>query len=62
MSITHKQAQSHFTNYELNFNKYIPIFPDEFFQSTNLIEFHKENELTFLVYCLDITLESARTG
>lgn len=53
ISITHKQAQFYFTNYERNFNKYLPIFPDEFFQSTNLIEFHKENELTF--WCIILT-------
>ncbi|KAI5957764.1 SEF2 [Candida theae] len=53
ISISHKQAQSYFTNYERNFNKYLPIFPDEFFQSVNLIEFHKENELTF--WCIILT-------
>ncbi|KAI5967931.1 SEF2 [Candida margitis] len=53
ISITHKQAQYYFTNYERNFNKYLPIFPDEFFQSTNLIEFHTENELAF--WCIILT-------
>lgn len=53
ISISHKQVQFYFTNYERNFNKYLPIFPDEFFQSVNLIEFHKENELTF--WCIVLT-------
>lgn len=51
--LSHKQAQLYFTNYERHFNSYLPIFPDEFFRSTNLVEFHTENELTF--WCIIIT-------
>ncbi|KAI5956498.1 SEF2 [Candida jiufengensis] len=45
--LSHKQAQQLFTNYEINLNKFLPIFPESFFQSINLQEFYKENELTF---------------
>ncbi|KAI5964116.1 SEF2 [Candida pseudojiufengensis] len=45
--ISHQQAQQLFTNYEIHFNKYLPIFPDQFFQSIHLQEFYEENELTF---------------
>ncbi|RCK65218.1 putative transcription factor SEF1 [Candida viswanathii] len=45
--LTHKQATLLFSNYETNFNHYLPIFPDEFFTSLDLVEFYKENELLF---------------
>ena len=47
VSLTHKQAILLFSNYETNFNHYLPIFPDEFFTSLDLVEFYKENELLF---------------
>ncbi|CAK9441806.1 uncharacterized protein LODBEIA_P56740 [Lodderomyces beijingensis] len=53
VSLSHKQAQFYFTNYERNFNSSLPIFPDDFFHSTNLVEFARENELTF--WCIITT-------
>ena len=53
VTLTHKQALKHFTNYENNFNHYLPIFPHEFFTSLDLVAFHKENELLF--WCIMLT-------
>ncbi|KAG7660383.1 SEF2, partial [[Candida] subhashii] len=51
--LTHKQIHRLITNYESNFNKYLPIFPEEFFTSLDLVQFHQENELLF--WCIIMT-------
>ncbi|RLV95239.1 Transcriptional regulatory protein SEF1 [Spathaspora sp. JA1] len=51
--LTHKQAHLLFNNYEANFNKYLPIFPQDFFTSLNLVKFSQENELLF--WCIILT-------
>ncbi|EGW32027.1 putative transcription factor [Spathaspora passalidarum NRRL Y-27907] len=53
IALTHKQAHILFNNYESNFNKYLPIFPDEFFTSLDLVKFNQENELLF--WCIVFT-------
>lgn len=46
-SLSVEEAYEHFTNYEVNFNHFLPIFPDDFFSTINLVKFHEENELLF---------------
>ncbi|KAK6200062.1 putative transcription factor [Scheffersomyces amazonensis] len=52
-SLTYEQAYHLFSNYETNFNKFLPIFPDNFFPNLNLETFKLENELLF--WCIILT-------
>lgn len=52
-SITMEEAYELFTNYEVHFNHFLPIFPDDFFSTINILDFHRENELLF--WCIITT-------
>ncbi|KAK6463786.1 putative transcription factor [Scheffersomyces coipomensis] len=53
ISLSYDQAYQLFSNYETNFNQFLPIFPDNFFPSLNLETFRLENELLF--WCIILT-------
>lgn len=61
-SITRSEAENNFRNYYLHFNKYLPIFPDDFFDQINLEEFHKQNDLLFWSIILTSYLNQPETS
>lgn len=52
-SISVEESYALFTNYESNFNQFLPIFPEEFFSTINLSLFEQENPLLF--WCIILT-------
>ncbi|CUM68261.1 uncharacterized protein PRCAT00005982001 [Priceomyces carsonii] len=53
VSISKEEAIAHLRNYENNFNKFLPIFPDDFFITIDVPKFVNENELLF--WCIILT-------
>jgi hypothetical protein len=51
--ISVEESYALFTNYESNFNLFLPIFPEEFFSTINLVLFENENPLLF--WCIILT-------
>ncbi|KAK6458832.1 putative transcription factor [Scheffersomyces xylosifermentans] len=47
LTISLSTARLLFSNYERNFNQFLPIFPDNFFQDIDLVSFQAENDLLF---------------
>ncbi|CUM46183.1 uncharacterized protein AC631_04822 [Debaryomyces fabryi] len=46
-SISQEEAVESFHNYHLHFNRYLPIFPEEFFNTINIERFYQQNDLLF---------------
>lgn len=47
VSISLKDAADFFKNYKTNFDKYLPIFPNDYFDNLDIINMYQENELLF---------------
>lgn len=60
-SISQEEAVENFHNYHLHFNKYLPIFPEEFFDTINIDRFYEQNDLLFWSIILTSYLNQPET-
>lgn len=53
VALSHEEVLEHFSNYEKHFNKYLPIFPENFFKNLHLQEFYEQQDMLF--WCIIAT-------